>query len=452
MSAQAHARRGIIIRRALICVGVLLLVCAAFAFGYWYRSTTVSSHGYSSVSLTSSGSSSSSSAVSQNATEVATRLEEVQNILDSEAYTQTDVDSVTSAATAAIIAATGDKYGRYYSSGQYQDYLAKNTDEYAGIGVVLSEYQGSAYVARVFDDSPAALAGIQEGDFITSIDGETKVSWTLEDVTANIKRTAGSTVIVGWRRPATIFASGGETFTATIECATIQTPNVSYSLTAEGVGYISIAQFNNKTTDDVTAAVQALEGQGATSYLLDLRGNPGGYLMQAVDVVSMFQSTGTVVQVQSRTSGTTVKTVDTSRHLTDKPLVVLVNEDSAGASEIVASSLLESGRAQVIGTTTFGKGAAQAIKSLSYGGAIKYTIAYYLTPSGNSIEGVGITPSTVVAMQASLRSTDGDVQYSTAIANLQAQVEAAGTTSAAGTTTSTATSAEDSANTSSTAS
>lgn len=408
-------------KRALIVMGALLLALGGFFGGYWYRSEYPASTNYSSIPFISR----SASQPSQTVAEVAARLEEVQSTLDQEAYNQTDVDTATSILAQALLKAAGDTYGRYYTAGQYQDYLEKNTDEYAGIGIVLSEYEGTAYVARVHSGSPAETAGIQEGDFITAIDGETRTSWTLEDVTSRIKKNPGETVIVGWRRPAVPFAAGGVTYSATIECATIQTPNVSSSLVAGNIGYLSIAQFNNKATDDVGAAITSLEQQGAQGYILDLRGDPGGYLMQAIGVTSLFLQDGTVVQVQSRTSGTSAKTVETEKHLTDKPVVVLVNQDSASASEIVASALKENGRGTIVGTTTFGKGSAQGIKSLSYGGAIKYTVAYYLTPNGAVIEGVGISPDVAVDMVADLRGTDGDVQYAVGLHSVQAAVAAA---------------------------
>lgn len=216
-------------KRALIVMGALLLVLGGFFGGYWYRSENPASTNYPSISLTSK----SATQPSQTVTEVAGRLEEVQSTLDQEAYNQADTDTATSALAQALLEATGDAYGRYYTAGQYQDYLEKNTDEYAGIGVVLSEYEGTAYVARVYSGSPAEAAGIQEGDFITTIDGETRTSWTLEDVTSRIKKNPGETVVVGWRRPTTAFAAGGVTYSATIACATIQTPNVSSSLVAD---------------------------------------------------------------------------------------------------------------------------------------------------------------------------------------------------------------------------
>jgi len=407
------------LRGALIFLGALLLVFAGFLGGWWYRANNPSTTNYSSASLTSR---TPSTGVTESAGQAIANLEEVQDILDAEAYTQPDADAAGTAIVQALLQTTGDPYARYFTNGQYQDYLAKNTDQYAGIGVVLAERAGTVYVARVIAGGPADVAGIREGDFIIDIDGQTRTNWTLEDATSLIKRGAGESVTLGWRRPETPFGAGGETFSATISCAVIDTPNVTSSLVDGSVGYISVTQFNNRASDDVAAAISSLEAQGATGYLLDLRGNPGGYLMQAVDMTSLFLGQGTVVQVQSRTSGVTAKTVDADRHLTDRPVVVLVNQDSASASEIVAAALQQNARGTVIGTTTFGKGAAQGIRSLASGGAIKYTVAYYLTPDGTAIEGTGITPDQTVAMSADLRGTADDVQYAAGLQALAALV------------------------------
>ena len=188
------------------------------------------------------------------------------------------------------------------------------------------------------------------------------------------------------------------------------------------MGYISISSFDGSPDEDVRGAIEELESQGAQGYVVDLRNNLGGLLDQAVKVTSLFQSSGNVVEVASRGDGTARFDV-TGEAMTDKPLTVLVNGYSASASEIMAASLQQNGRATLIGTKTFGKGSVQTVTPLSFGGAVKFTIAHYHTPDGSDIDGVGITPDIVVDMQPTLIGIgDDDVQYRDAVEHCRRQI------------------------------
>ena len=178
-----------------------------------------------------------------------------------------------------------------------------------------------------------------------------------------------------------------------------------------------------RSADDMKNAVQDLESQGAMGYVIDLRDDTGGYLKQAVQIISLFQNDGTVVEIDSRTEGMQ-KEQASGQAICDKPLTLLVNGYSASASEIMASSLHDNGRANLVGTQTYGKGSVQTISELSFGGAIKYTIAHYRTAGGEDIEGVGVTPDTVVEMDSSLiGSAEADVQYQIAMENCRAKID-----------------------------
>ena len=412
-------------RKVLAIAGTFLLAAACFVGGYLLRDARGD---VPLVSIVSQGSD-----ASKSASDLGNRLEEVQGILASESYSPPSLDASTAASINALLKSTGDNYAKYYTQDQYENYLKQNSGEYAGIGILLSEYNGNAYVVRVYDGTPAAQAGLQVGDFITEVNGEKRTTWSLDDVTSLIKGQQGDTVELGWRRPETISSAGGDTYSATMTLETIDIPNVSYRMLDGNIGYISIAQFSKDSTDAVSAAIGDLESQGVTGYVIDLRGNPGGYLTSVVDITSMFLSSGTVVQISSPSSGVTTDTV-TGNHLTDKPVVVLVNQNSASASEIFAAALQDHNRADVVGTVTFGKGTVQTVKELSFGGAIKYTIAHYLTPNGNDIDGVGVTPDIVVDMDPTLRNDpETDTQLAAALADCQGLV----TTSSTSTTDST---------------
>ena len=191
-------------------------------------------------------------------------------------------------------------------------------------------------------------------------------------------------------------------------------PNVTTSLDSN-VGYISVKQFTRNSSDMVSQAIDDLTNQGATSLVLDLRDNPGGYLTQALDIANLFMNSGSVVQIQT-TSGISVRTASGATK-TRLPVVVLVNGNTSSSAEVLAAALKESQRATLVGTTTLGKGSVQVVQSLSFGGALRYTAAYYLTPQGHSIDKVGVTPNTEIAQSD---SEDYQLSYAREIARSMA--------------------------------
>ena len=171
--------------------------------------------------------------------------------------------------------------------------------------------------------------------------------------------------------------------------------NVTTSL--EGtVGYLKVRQLTQTSADLVKQALADLGSQGALSFVLDIRDNPGGYLTQAVDLASLFVKSGSIVQIETK-DGKSVKSA-TGNVATDKPLVVLVNENTAAAAEVLAAALQENQRATLVGASTLGKGSVQVVRDLSFGGALRYTAAYYLTPQGRAINDVGVTPDVSVGL------------------------------------------------------
>ena len=263
------------------------------------------------------------------------------------------------------------------------------------MGVLFSEYNGLAYVVDVFDGSVAQAAGVRQGDFVVAIDGDRGQEWSMNEVTASLDRAEGDTVVVTWRRPATLEAEGGEEFTTTLACSKYDVKNVTTSL--EGtVGYLKVRQLTQTSADLVKQALADLGSQGALSFVLDIRDNPGGYLTQAVDLASLFVKSGSIVQIETK-DGKSVKSA-TGNVATDKPLVVLVNENTAAAAEVLAAALQENQRATLVGASTLGKGSVQVVRDLSFGGALRYTAAYYLTPQGRAINDVGVTPDVSVGL------------------------------------------------------
>lgn len=326
---------------------------------------------------------------------VSARVAEVEGILQQDSLDSYDLDSTTSSILDSFVAATADPYLRYFDSARYAVYRQESAKgSYEGIGVLFGEYNGEAYVVDVFDGSSAQTAGVQEGDFVVAIDGDSSQKWTTAEVTNTLAACeAGETIVVTWRRPSSLEADGGETFNTTLTTSAVSEPNVT-SWIDGSVGYVSIAQLSQNSATLVRDAVTSLTEQGATSFVLDLRDCPGGYLTQAVDIASLFVRSGVIVQVQTR-DATTTKSAS-GDIVTEAPLVVLVNGNTAAAAEVLAGALQDSDRAELVGTTTLGKGSVQVVRELSFGGALRYTAAHYLTPLGRDFAGVGISPDFAV--------------------------------------------------------
>ena len=216
----------------------------------------------------------------------------------------------------------------------------------------------------------------------------------MNEVTASLDRAEGDTVVVTWRRPATLEAEGGEEFTTTLACSKYDVKNVTTSL--EGtVGYVKVRQLTQTSADLVKQALADLGSQGALSFVLDIRDNPGGYLTQAVNIANLFVKSGVIVEVQTL-DGSSTKTAS-GPVATEAPLVVLVNGYTSAAAEVLAAALQDNKRAQVVGTQTLGKGSVQVVRELSFGGALRYTAAYYKSPLGHDINDVGVLPDKTVA-------------------------------------------------------
>lgn len=398
----------------------ILLIVVAFGVGFTLRgqSQFLQSLGFpeSVTGLTPTSAAEASASKSDVYNSVAARMAEVEIILAEDSMDEYDVDVVTEKALSAYGEGSNDPYLRYYTAERYNALLNNEDEGYAGVGVLFSEYNGQAYVVDVFEGSPAQLEGVQEGDFVVSVNGDRSQTWSRSEVAAVLSQAQGSTVVITWRRPESLEATGGEEFTTSLLCEEYSEVNVTSEYDADRtVGYVKVRQFTQSASSLVQSAIQSLIDQGARAFVLDLRGNPGGYLSQAVGVSSLFLSSGNVVEIAT-VDGQSAKTA-TGQPVTASPLVVLINKNTAAAAEVVAAALKENQRATLVGMTTMGKGSVQVLHDLSFGGAIRYTAAYYLTPEGHAIDQVGVSPE--VSLEA---SAEGDSQKDFAIEVATSQI------------------------------
>ncbi len=293
-------------------------------------------------------------------------------------------DQIYENAARGLVDKLNDPYAELYSPEQLASF-SRNTlrNDYAGVGMQIQDQLGIIVVAAVFPGSPAAGGGVQPGDRILTVEGDSVTGLKIDSVSARLVGRAGTPVNVTFGRSG-VDAPLSRRFSR----AVIHVPAVPYALMLDnGVGYVPLQRFNEASASDVLAAVAHLRAAGAHSFVLDLRGNPGGSVEESVAISNLFLHAGQeIVSVRYRDRPAEVRTTeDRGIHITE-PLVVMVDGGAASASEIVAGALQDHDRALVVGTTSFGKGVMQSIYPLHQGWALKLTTAKWYTPSGRSIQ------------------------------------------------------------------
>jgi carboxyl-terminal processing protease len=267
-----------------------------------------------------------------------------------------------------------------------------DTGMFEGIGAYVDQApDGGVYIIRVFEDGPAEAAGLHANDVIIAVDGQDVTEKTLNESLLLIRGPAGSSVQL------TVIREGvEEPLTFTLMRARLEIPTIESRMLEDNIGYVALFEFNTRASERLEDAVKDLLDQGAQSIILDLRNNPGGFLNESILVADLFLPKGTVVIQRDVEDFETVHQSRNGQLAEDVPLVVLVNEASASASEIVAGAIQDRDRGTLIGTTTFGKGSVQLQYDLSDGSQLRVTYANWFTPNDRSIQGEGITPDIVV--------------------------------------------------------
>ena len=318
------------------------------------------------------------------------KLEAIEDVIDEYYYKEEDIhtDEMIEGMYAGMVASLGDPYSVYYTAEEWQALMQDTEGIYYGIGayVQLDITTGFGKINGVIDNTPAQEAGLREDDIIYMIDGEIMQGFELSEIVARIKGEEGTTVHL------TIYREGEEDYLEIdVVRKQIESPTVSYELFDNGVGYIRITEFDDVTVDQFTEALAVVKASGAAGLILDLRSNPGGSLSAVVDIARQILPKGLIVYTEDR-AGERVEYNCSGNNEWKLPLVVLVNGNSASASEILAGAIKDYGIGTLVGTTTFGKGIVQRILPLTDGTAIKLTVSAYYTPNGNNIHNIGIEP------------------------------------------------------------
>ena len=310
-----------------------------------------------------------------------------------------------------VVQELDDPYTRFMEPEQYQELTTQTSGEFSGVGLRLRvpEETGILTVVEALDGSPANQAGLASGDRILAIDGTSTSGMNVQEAANLMSGEVGTSLTL------TVTRSQDDEFEVALMRERLELPTVNYALRNEGrtdIGYIRLSEFSAHAAEQMEEAIADLSEQDVDAFVLDLRGNPGGLLRSSIDISRMWLSDGSIVQTVDR-HGNSEEIEANGTALTDLPLAVLVDGNSASSSEIVTGALADNERAVVVGHQTFGKALVQAVHSLSDGSGLAVTVAHYYTPDGTDISQLGITPDISVALTLEQRqklSTNPDLQ------------------------------------------
>ncbi len=326
--------------------------------------------------------------------EVEGKLTEIETLVQNYYLNEIDTDQVENYLYKGMIAGLDDPYAAYYTKEEYQSLMDSTNGSYYGIGVEMSQNMttGIITITRVFEGSPAEEAGLLPGDVIYKVEDEEVTGEDLTKVVSKVKGAEGTTI------PISVAREGESDYlTFDVERRMIEISTVDHKMLDGNIGYISVASFDDVTVNQFLTALDDLENQGETALIIDLRNNGGGLVSSACSMLDRLLPEGLIVYTEDKYGNRDEMKSDAENYF-DKPLVLLVNGNSASASEIFAGAIKDYGIGTLVGTQTFGKGIVQKIYPLSDGTAVKLTVSKYYTPNGNNIHGIGIAPDVEVEL------------------------------------------------------
>lgn len=351
-------------------------------------------------------------AVSQETKE---KLSGIQALIQKEYIGEVDEDALQTGICQGYVGALGDPYSAYYDEEQTSALMETTQGEYGGIGVVLTQNldTGVTTASSVYEDSPAMKAGMKDGDIIYQVEGRDVSGMALEEISGSIKGEKGTTVEITVLR-----GEEREEVTLTITRDTIQAETVKTRMLEDEIGYLAISEFDSVTLEQYREGLAELTAQGMEGLIVDLRGNPGGNLDTVCEILDLMLPEGLIVYTEDKDGNRQEFTSDEAQEV-QVPLAVLVDGNSASASEIYAGAIQDYGIGQIVGKKTYGKGVVQTIYDLKDGTSLKLTVAEYFTPNGRNIDGEGITPDVEVTYQRNENDPEADNQLDRAVETLQ---------------------------------
>lgn len=319
-------------------------------------------------------------------------LDELLQLVEEYYYQEPDVDAMIEFAERGLLYGLEDPYTYYYNPEQYEEMWAQDTGEYAGIGIqLMGSYETYlCTITRVFEGSSADAAGLRKGDILMMVDDIEVTAYTMEDAVNVMRGEVGKSVDVQVKR-------GDQLLDFTVLRATVHVNWVSSMMLEGDIGYIALYEFSGDCSSKFKEQLDALTLQGAKGIIMDLRDNPGGWVDDAVKLADIFLPEGTVAYLENRAGEREYYKAKAGEM--NIPLVVLINENSASASEILSGALQDYKKATIVGAKSFGKGVVQYVLPVGTSGAgMQVTAAQYFTPNGHEVHKVGITPDVEIAM------------------------------------------------------
>lgn len=355
---------------------------------------------------------------SQRYSEILEKISELDSVLDTY-YLEADnidPDEMMDNLYKGYISGLDERYTAYYTPEEYEQLMNDSQGVYVGIGVTVTTDQetGNMVIVTVTEDGPGEAAGLLEGDTIISIEGESVQDMDLDTAVSKIQGEEGTEVTIGFYREST-----GETLEKTMTRRKMDAQTVAYSMLKDNIGYIQITAFDEVTVEQFDNAVSDLQSQNIRGLIVDVRGNPGGNVDSVCSILDRLLPEGLLVYTIDKNGSKEEEYADNEEVL-DIPMAVLVNGDSASASEIFAAALQDYDWAEIVGEQTYGKGIVQYIIPLSDGSAVKLTSAKYYTPNGECIHGIGVTPDVKVAADENSAS---DTQLEAAVSEVEKMLQ-----------------------------
>ena len=310
-----------------------------------------------------------------------------------------------------MVKSLNDPHSNYLSPKMYKTLMEQTEGSFAGIGVVMGmDNEQKIHIVGIMENSPGQKAGLQEGDEILAVDGVPVTQMAFDEVAAHVRGQAGTDVVLTIMRDNT-----NQDITITRDNIKLKT--VGHKMLNNNIGYIQIVSFSEDTANEFNEAYNDLKNQGMKALVLDLRNNPGGLLTTCVEIAKKLVPKGEIVSIVDKQGNK--ETYSSSLEAPEYPLVVLINKNSASASEILSGAIQDTKAGTIIGNTSYGKGSVQTILPMFEDDAVKLTIAKYYTPSGRSIDGTGITPDIEINLDENATS---DTQLDKALEVLKAQL------------------------------
>lgn len=346
------------------------------------------------------------------------KISELKELIDENYLGEVDEDELEEGVYKGFISGLDDPYSVYYDEEETKTLFESTEGEYDGIGAVLSQNMDTGVITlvQIYEDSPAMKAGIQDDDILYKVEDTEVTGEDLSEVVSHIKGEKGTTVELTVLR-----GDDNEEITATVTRDTIQAKTVECRMLEDGIGYLSVAEFDTVTYDQYQEALEELQSQGMKGLIVDLRNNPGGSLSTVCNILDLMLPEGLIVYTEDKDGNRQEATSD-GEHQFEQPMTVLMNGNSASASEIYAGAIQDYGIGKIVGTQSYGKGVVQQIFDLKDGTCVKLTIAEYFTPNGRNINGTGITPDVEVEYEKNENDPEADNQLDKAVEVLKEQL------------------------------